>query len=267
MPVLLFFIALVICTTLSLIAEFIGIHFIGIFIALLGATIVLAIISELLIRFLLSSAIPFKRMFWVFMSSIVIFGIGCAITTYEFTNVKYIDKLPINAKLETEEYIFDMQDNLVISISSYYDLEYVVDDALTNKIKVNVEYYEDFLSMNVEIFNKYLNAYSYVPWNKTMNYLDLLKDDLKDKVFYNYDGLSHVSITITTSSSNIETLKNNTILEQNKYEEEIEQESYYIYEINRLEEENYKKDETITELEEKITELEERLNDISSIVE
>ena len=267
MPVLLFFITLVICTTLSLIAEFIGIHFIGIFIALLGATIVLAIISELLIRFLLSSAIPFKRMFWVFMSSIVIFGIGCAITTYEFTNVKYIDKLPINAKLETEEYIFDMQDNLVISISSYYDLEYVVDDALTNKIKVNVEYYEDFLSMNVEIFNKYLNAYSYVPWNKTMNYLDLLKDDLKDKVFYNYDGLSHVNITITTSSSNIETLKNNTILEQNKYEEEIEQESYYIYEINRLEEENYKKDETITELEEKITELEERLNDISSIVE
>ena len=121
--------------------------------------------------------------------------------------------------------------------------------------------------MNVEIFNKYLNAYSYVPWNKTMNYLDLLKDDLKDKVLYNYDDLSYVSITITTSSSNIETLKNNTILEQNKYEEEMEQESYYINEINRLEEENYNKDETISELEDKIAELEERLNNISSIVE
>ena len=100
-----------------------------------------------------------------------------------------------------------------------------------------------------------------------MNYLDLLKDDLKDKVLYNYDDLSYVSITITTSSSNIETLKNNTILEQNKYEEEMEQESYYINEINRLEEENYNKDETISELEEKIAELEERLNDISSLVE
>ena len=267
MPVLLFFIALVICTTLSLIAEFIGIHFIGIFIALLGATVVLGIITELLIRFLLSSTIPFKRMFWVFMSSIVVFGIGCATATYEFTRVEYIDRLPINAKLENEEYVFDMQDNLVVSIGGYYDLEYVVDDTLTDQIKVNVLYYEDYLSMNVEIFNKYLNAYSYVPWNKTMNYLDLLKDDLKDKVLYNYDGLSNAKITITTSSSNIETLKNNTILEQNKYEEEMEQESYYINEINRLEEENYNKDETISELEDKIAELEERLNNISSIVE
>ena len=267
MPVLLFFIILVIGTTLSLIAEFIGIHFIGVFIALLGATVVLGIITELLIRFLLSSTIPFKRMFWVFMSSIVVFGIGCATATYEFTRVEYIDKLPINAKLETEEYVFDMQDNLVVSIGGYYDLEYVVDDTLTDQIKVNVEYYEDYLSMNVEIFNKYLNAYSYVPWNKTMNYLDLLKDDLKDKVLYNYDGLSNAKITITTSSSNIETLKNNTILEQNKYEEEMEQESYYINEINRLEEENYNKDETISELEDKIAELEERLNNISSIVE
>lgn len=267
MPVLLFFIILVIGTTLSLIAEFIGIHFIGVFIALLGATVVLGIITELLIRFLLSSTIPFKRMFWVFMSSIIVFGIGCATATYEFTRVEYIDELPINAKLENEEYVFDMQDNLVVSIGGYYDLEYVVDDTLTDQIKVNVEYYEDYLSMNVEIFNKYLNAYSYVPWNKTMNYLDLLKDDLKDKVLYNYDGLSNAKITITTSSSNIETLKNNTILEQNKYEEEMEQESYYINEINRLEEENYNKDETISELEDKIAELEERLNNISSIVE
>ena len=267
MPVLLFFIILVIGTTLSLIAEFIGIHFIGVFIALLGATVVLGIITELLIRFLLSSTIPFKRMFWVFMSSIVVFGIGCATATYEFTRVEYIDRLPINAKLESEEYVFDMQDNLVVSIGGYYDLEYVVDDTLTDQIKVNVLYYEDYLSMNVEIFNKYLNAYSYVPWNKTMNYLDLLKDDLKDKVLYNYDGLSNAKITITTSSSNIETLKNNTILEQNKYEEEMEQESYYINEINRLEEENYNKDETISELEDKIAELEERLNNINSIVE
>ena len=267
MLVLLFFIILVIGTTLSLIAEFIGIHFIGVFIALLGATVVLGIITELLIRFLLSSTIPFKRMFWVFMSSIIVFGIGCATATYEFTRVEYIDELPINAKLENEEYVFDMQDNLVVSIGGYYDLEYVVDDTLTDQIKVNVEYYEDYLSMNVEIFNKYLNAYSYVPWNKTMNYLDLLKDDLKDKVLYNYDGLSNAKITITTSSSNIETLKNNTILEQNKYEEEMEQESYYINEINRLEEENYNKDETISELEDKIAELEERLNNISSIVE
>ena len=267
MLVLLFFIILVIGTTLSLIAEFIGIHFIGVFIALLGATVVLGIITELLIRFLLSSTIPFKRMFWVFMSSIIVFGIGCATATYEFTRVEYIDRLPINAKLENEEYVFDMQDNLVVSIGGYYDLEYVVDDTLTDQIKVNVEYYEDYLSMNVEIFNKYLNAYSYVPWNKTMNYLDLLKDDLKDKVLYNYDGLSNAKITITTSSSNIETLKNNTILEQNKYEEEMEQESYYINEINRLEEENYNKDETISELEDKIAELEERLNNISSIVE
>lgn len=267
MLVLLFFIILVIGTTLSLIAEFIGIHFIGIFITLLGATVVLGIITELLIRFLLSSTIPFKRMFWVFMSSIVVFGIGCATATYEFTRVEYIDRLPINAKLENEEYVFDMQDNLVVSIGGYYDLEYIVDDTLTDQIKVNVLYYEDYLSMNVEIFNKYLNAYSYVPWNKTMNYLDLLKDDLKDKVLYNYDGLSNAKITITTSSSNIETLKNNTILEQNKYEEEMEQESYYINEINRLEEENYNKDETISELEDKIAELEERLNNISSIVE
>ncbi len=262
-----FVLILVIGTTLSLIAKFIGIHFIGVFITLLGATVVLGIITELLIRFLLSSTIPFKRMFWVFMSSIVVFGIGCATTAYEVTRVEYVDKFPINAKLETEEYIFDMQDNLVVSIGSYYNLEYVVDDTLTDQIKVNVEYYDDYLSMNVEIFNKYLNAYSYVPWNKTMNYLDLLKDDLKDKVLYNYGDLSYVSITITTSSSNIETLKNNTILEQNKYEEEMEQESYYINEINRLEEENYNKDETISELEDKIAELEERLNNISSIVE
>lgn len=266
-PILLFFIFTIISTTLALIAQFIGIHYIGIFIALFGASVFLAIITELLIRFLLSSNIPFKRMFWVFMSSIIIFSIGCAITTFEITKTKYIDELPINAKLKTDEYIFNMEDNLNVSISNYYNLKYIVDETLTDKIKVNVEYFEDYLSINVSIFDNYINAYNYIPWNKTMNYLELLKNDLKDKTLYNYDDLSKATITITTSSKNIEILKENTIEQQNIREDEIEEESHYINEINRLVEENYNKDETISKLEDKIAELEERLDDISSIVE
>ena len=257
-PILLFFIFTVIMLVFSIIVQFIGIHFIGISLTLLALSIILAIIIELLIRFLLNSRLHVSRMFIIFISSLTLFGIGCGISTFELTKIKYIDEVPINNSIVNNEYIFDMNDNLKFSISDYYDKEVIIDNSLGDKIKVNIESYEDYVSYNIDIINNYLSIYTYVPWNKAMNYFELLKSNLVDNKIYNYNELSKIKIYIYISEENLNIINNNM--------EEINAlEDYYNEEIERLENENSLKDEKIYELELKIEELEEKITNINNL--
>lgn len=267
-PIIIFFVFLVICTTLSLILEFTGIHYIGIFIALFGATIASAIIMELFIRFLLNSLIPFKRMFIVFLLSLVTFGIGSGLSAYEFSKTKFIDSVPAEAKINTIEKTIAMQDDLVIEKSIYSDgINYIVDDSLNSDVNISIKYYEDYLRIeNYFDDNKYVIR-SYSLWNNTLNYFDLLKKDLKNKTIYNYELLGKVELTITTSAKNIATIKDNYKKHYEELNKMADQYDYYIDEINSLNEELSTKNDYIYDLEEKVTELQDKLDNIYNAIE
>ena len=257
-PLVICFIFLGICTTISLIVMFLGIHYIGVFIALLGATITVAIIMELFIRFLLSSEIPFKRMFLVFISSLIVFCIGIGLTAFEISRTKYINTIP-TANLTSYESTYAMTDDFFVMANCYHDkINYITDASLTNEVKIVVNYYQDYIDIYTDVQENILHINSYRMFDNTLNYLKLLEENLKDKTLYNYDLLSKIDITVISSSDNIELIKEN---EQNYYE--IEQSNEYDYYLEEIESKN----EQINNLEEQIAELQEKLDNIYSAIE
>ena len=252
----------------SLIAQFVGLHYIGVFIALLGATVSVCIIMELFIRFLLSSNIPFKRMFLVFLIGLVSFCIGSGLSAYEFSKVDFIDDVPEYAKLNSLTENYPMSNDLYIIPNLYYgDISYVVDETKTEEVELNIDYYSDYIKIETNIHNNELAIHSYSIWDNTINLLDIVTNDLKDQKIYNYDLLSRADITITTSSANIETIKNNIDAYYQSLKEQAEEYDYYINEIDRLTEELNEKDNQIYDLEEQLQDLQDRLDNIYSAIE
>ena len=225
------------------------------------------IIMELFIRFLLSSTVPFKRMFSLFLIGIITFGVGSGLTTYEVSKIKFYDEIPANIQKSKIENTYDMNDNLFFRADLYTDrINYKIDDTFSNKVKVEIAYYEDFLKVDTHMEDEFYVINSYSLWNNTINYLDILKNDLKNKTIYNYELLGKVDITITSSSANIDIIKENS---QSYYEKLHENtENYYIYqeEIYRLQEELQNKNNENAQLREKINELQAKLDNINSVI-
>ena len=266
-PIIICFVFLVIGTTIALIAQFLGIHYIGIFIALLGATFASAIIMELFIRVLVSSSIPVKRMFIIFLSGLIVLGIGIGITAFEISSTKYIDEIPENIQPSKMENTYAMNDNLFFRADLYTDgINYKVDDSLTDEVKVEITYFEDYLKIDTYMEEEFYIINSYSLWDNALNYLNLLKDDLKDKTVYNYELLGQVDVTITSSSTNIEKIKKNS---QNYYEGlQDDAEYYYTYQerIYELQQELENKEIENDELERQIAELQSKLDNINNVI-
>ena len=265
LPIIISFIILVIITTLTLIMQFIGIHFIGIFIALLGAVLFLLVIIELLIKILLNANLINKRMFLIFLGSLITLGVGIGISTYEISKVDYKDELPTSVSADTYEYTFKMRDDLVFF--DYFNTNYVINNDLKDDVNIVVNYYDDYLNVNIDLNNNFLGIYKYVSFDKTLNYIDLIKNDLKKKKLYNYNLLMNMDVKIETSEKNINIIKNNLEKYYKDKEEEYNKFEYYENRVYELEEEIYEKDVIINDLEDKINNLEEKISDISGLIE
>lgn len=264
-PLIFLFIFGVICLTLALIIQFVGIHYIGIFVLLLGALGALEVLIELLFKFILSSNLNVKRLFIVFLSSITLVGVGFGITTYEVSSTNYIDLLPKNLSLNTYEYIFSMNNDIILY--DLNDIKYVVNDNLTNDLKVSVSYYEDYLTVNVDLYNNYLGVHKSISWDKTLNYFELLKNDLKDKIIYNYNLLNNVDIVVETSQKNIDKLKENVENARAKEEEEYNKYKYYEEKIAELEDKLIKNENELLNKNQQIEDLQEKINNISGLIQ
>ena len=265
LPIIISFIILVIITTLTLIMQFIGIHFIGIFIALLGAVLFLLVIIELLIKILLNANLINKRMFLIFLGSLITLGVGIGISTYEISKVDYKDELPTSVSADTYEYTFKMRDDLVFF--DYFNTNYVINNDLKDDVNIVVNYYDDYLNVNIDLNNNFLGIYKYVSFDKTLNYIDLIKNDLKKKKLYNYNLLMNMDVKIETSEKNINIIKNNLEKYYKDKEEEYNKFEYYENRVYELEEEIYEKDVIINDLKDKINNLEEKISDISGLIE
>lgn len=259
------FVILVILTLLSLVLQFMGIHYIGVFIALLGITLIVYCIMEIIIRALFSNPIKFKRLFIMFITSLVISCLGVVLVIVEVANTKFIDELPSNIETSLYETNITMTDNLYIESYDYDYIEYVIDDNLEDTINIKVNYYEDYNNLSITNNTDYVFINTYTDYNKGMNFIKSIKSNLENKEVYNYDGLYRIHIIVTASNDNINKLQENynKILEEQQEENNMYE--YYEEQISSLEEELYLKDEQITELQEKVENLEEKISTIQDL--
>ena len=188
-----------------------GLPLIGVLLWTLAALIVSALCFEVPLNFVINHKNNYKRVMISLLISLIIIIIGSIIFAFEFFSLTYVDNLPKDVKAKEVTELLPMTSNLK-TIGHFNDIEYVVDDSLTDSVEVNVTYYDYLISNNIEIEVYDNNLLVYMDSPKEFSFkeaLDIISDDIKDGKIYNYDKLNEYKVTIKTSSNNINIIKAN----------------------------------------------------------
>ena len=133
-------VGLVVASCVSFYYIFTNIIFLWIFLVLLSSTVICMQIIVLLIKFIFNLKANYKIHLIIFISSLVVFGLGIALTALSFKNIEFVDDNSI-FNLETKEISFLYKDNLVVNsngIGLDKNYKYVIDNNIEeNKIIVS----------------------------------------------------------------------------------------------------------------------------------
>ena len=190
-----------------------GLPLIGILLWTIAGLIISVLCFEVPLNFVINHKNNYKRIMITLLISLIIIIIGSIIFAFNFFSITYVDSLPNDVKTKEIKETVDMNSELTIYDDYYSDIEYVIDDSLTDKVEITVTYYDYLIERNIKIdlYNKKLAIYEDSPIELSFNkILDEISDDFKDKKVYNYDKLNHYKVTIKTSSNNINIIKNNS---------------------------------------------------------
>ena len=189
-----------------------GLPLIGIFLWTIAGIIISALCFEVPLNFVINHKNNYKRVMITLLISLIIIIIGSLIFAFEFFSLTYVDSLPIDIKTKEISETLPMTNDFKTIGYYHNDIEYVVDDNLTDKIEVTVTYYDYLVDYNIEVELHNDNLLVYMDSPKEFSFkdaLDEISDDIKDGKIYNYDKLNEYKVTIKTSSNNIDIIKNN----------------------------------------------------------
>lgn len=198
-----------------------GLFFIGLLLAVLASIIINIIIILLLLNFVFDRKNDKKKMIWIFISSLIIFGIGIGFIFIGTLNFEYNENV-----LKTEYIELDMSDDLMFDTALL--VQYVESD--NSNIKIEYE------------INKYCSSeYTYLSnsmihiWGYCDNPIKLIKEIINNfndkKIISINNDISNVKIY--TTKENIEILKKNY---QNYIDNETNRQNMIDYYDNRIEE-------------------------------
>ena len=189
-----------------------GLPLIGILLWTIAGLIIMALCFEVPLNFVINHKNNYKRVMISLLVSLIIIIIGSIIFAFEFFSITYVNDIPKDIK--TKEIRETLPMNNSLSTVGYYhnDIDYVVDESLTDKIEVTVTYYDYLLDRTIEIETHNNNLLVYEDGPREVSFkdmLDIISNDIKDGKVYNYDKLNEYKVTIKTSSNNINIIKNN----------------------------------------------------------
>ena len=191
-----------------------GLPIIGILLFTIAGLIISALCFEVPLNFVINHKNNYKRVMITLLISLIIIIIGSIIFAFEFFSLTYVDSLPKDVKTKEITETLPMSDDLTTVGYYHNDIEYVVDDSLTDKIEVTVTYYDYLVDNNIEVELHNNNLLIYEGSPKEFSFkeaIDKISDDIKDGKIYNYDKLYEYKVTIKTSSNNIDIINRNNL--------------------------------------------------------
>ena len=191
-------VGLVVALVLSFVIAKSGLVFIGILLLLLGCIFINLVILNLIYNFLRSIKSKTKVMMFVFISSLILFGVGVGLTCLGILNFEYINENNNPNYIETTE-IIKMRNNYYIE--HMYNIEFI--ESSNDDLKL-VFVHPDFYSVECIISNDsiWFNDYD-VDGIKMIN---RVIDDFNDRKIYN-------------NKENINKLKENRYNQYHRYDD------------------------------------------------
>ena len=198
-----------ICFVMSFIISFLiiktGVFFLGVILALIACIIVNIIILFTLFNFILNKKTNLKVLLFIFIGSIILFGIGIGLGVIGFTNFDYIDDTNNSLVYKADEFIVSMREDLVLCdlYHGYNSIEYVVDNR--SDVKIVYKHTELF-----DIYHRVEDNYLYLDViSSDSNYFKMSREiisDINNRKIIDYDNFK---IYVYASEENINKLKNN----------------------------------------------------------
>ena len=197
------FVGLVACLVLGFLFVKTGTLFIGYVLAMIGCLIICAICIELLFNFVFSRKSNKTRLFITGIVSLIAVGIGSGLLVI---GISEFDVAKQDIDTVTDEYVFEMKDNLMIA--RYYNYYHTVVYVEENRkdVKVEVEHSKYYIT-DFEEEGGLIYIYNYVPDGEVMDMIRMFIKDFNNKKIVNYDGGQ--TIKVYASKENIEVMKNN----------------------------------------------------------
>ena len=189
-----------------------GLPLVGMLLWTIAGIIISVLCFEVPLNFVINHKNNYIRVMITLLISLVIVIIGSIIFAFEFFSITYVNELPKDVKAKEISETLPMTNDFKTIGYYYNDIEYVVDDSLTDEIEVDVTYYDYLINNNIEIEVHNNNLLVYMDSPKKFSFkeaLDKVSDDIKEGKIYNYDKLNEYKVTIKTSSNNINIIKNN----------------------------------------------------------
>lgn len=210
-PVIIGTIMLLIGLVLLIVLIFKGLFLAGPILLFLGGIVFAIVLIELMLDFIFNLKFSKRRIIITIISSIVVSSIGLGLSIWYFLNLNVINDVPTSFNTETHEEVYTMTDAFLVHYDDYsFDTKFVEDNSLTNQVRVRIDYYTiaNDVSLERDKNEVYLN-YNPVEGVNIKQITDSVINDLKNNEIHTYDQLGSVSITITTSKTNIEKIKDN----------------------------------------------------------
>ena len=185
-----------------------GLVFIGILLLLLGCIFIYLVILNLIYNFLRSIKSKTKVMMFVFISSLILFGVGVGLTCLGILNFEYINENNNPNYIETTE-IIKMSDNYYIE--HMYNVEFI--ESSNDDLKL-VFVHPDFYSVECIISNDsiWFNDYD-VDGIKIIN---RVIDDFNDRKIMEY---GYFKVKVYTNKDNFNKLKENRYNQYHRYDD------------------------------------------------
>ena len=210
-PIIIGTIMLLIGLVLLIVFIFKGLFLAGSILLFLGGIVFAIVLIELMLDFIFNLKFSKRRIIITIISSIVVSSIGLGLSIWYFLNLNVINDVPNSFNTETHEEVYTMTDDFLVHYDDYsFDTKFVEDNSLTNQVRVRIDYYTiaNDVSLERDKNEVYLN-YNPVEGVNIKQITDSVINDLKNNEIHTYDQLGSVSITITTSKTNIEKIKDN----------------------------------------------------------
>jgi hypothetical protein len=156
-----------------------------------------------------------QKLFIFFVACVVGFGIGAGISVLEFSRMKISNNPPEHVERKIKEEIVEMKDDYVLQ-NVPLDTEYLIDNSMGDKLRIEIEYYDEF-TKDVEV-----QKYDY-DGSSSGGYLHLIRqefvdlarlysilvNDLKQRTISNYGALGNIYVKVYGSETSINLLKEN----------------------------------------------------------
>lgn len=181
--------------------------FISVMFMIIPAIIINVLILLIIYNFISNRKSKGSTLFIIFISSLIVFGIGAGLFTYNISKLSIIGIQDDNSGYFVEDELdINMEDNLFIPLWGINKVDYIEsnNDNLIVKVK-HSKYSKIYLNRSESMDYKYILFSSNVRYGKYFN-IDSLIEDLKNNVVVRPD---EIIVTVYTNKDNIEKLNKN----------------------------------------------------------